>query len=425
MYRLKIIFTLMLCFMLAGCGAYSGPVASSAPPSATIAPTTAPATVSPTSVPTATATPEPTATAEPTATPAPVSVNIMAVGDIMFHRKIIDNGYDKSTKTYNFDYNFKYVKDILSSASIAMGNFECTLGGPNKPYSLDGGKIFSAPDTAADALKNAGFDILTCANNHITNKGTDGVIRTAKVFRQKGIEPIGIREKLDEPFYYIADADGIKIGCMAYTYGSGSDKYFSSFSTSKLQKMSDTIAEMRAQGAEIILFFMHWGSEHQRKPNSSQKKMAQSLADIGVDIVLGSHPHELQPVDMLTSAKTGKKTLVVYSLGNFISNQRKRYNAAWTYAEDCMIINVKITKQPGGEAAVSGVEYLPTWTLMYNKGSHRYYTVLPLEKALKSPGSYELSTAGLIKDAQTSLNNTNKLMADAVAKGYLSLMKLD
>lgn len=424
MSRLKLTAVVLVCLLLAGCGLFNGPAATSQPPANTQAPTAAP-TEAPTPVPTEAPTAEPTPTPAPTATPAPVEANIMAVGDIMFHGAEIEAAYFRDTKTYDFTYNFKYLKDILSSSSIAMGNFECTLGGPDKPYSPKNSKTFSAPDAAADALKDAGFDILTCANNHITNRGTDGLIRTATVFREKGIVPIGIRANTDEPFYYIADVNGIKVGCMAYTYGSGNDKYFSSFSASKLESMKATVDKMRSEGAEIILFFMHWGSEHQRNPNSSQKKMAQNLADIGVDIVFGSHPHCMQPVEMVTSAVTNKKTLVVYSLGNFISNQRRRYNSAWTYAEDCMIINVKITKPADGAAVVSGVEYLPTWTMMYTKSGRKYYTVLPLEKALQSPEAYDLSTEGLKKDAQLSLDNTNELLADAVSKGYLSLMKLN
>jgi len=352
------------------------------------------------------------------------------VGDIMFHEGEINAAYDKKTKEYNFDYDFKYIKDIISSADIALGNFECTFGGPNKVYSKVSIKSFSVPDAAADALKNAGFDILSAANNHINDRSRDGLIRTVKTMQDKGITCIGARADTSEKKYYITDVKGVKIGFTAYTFNSRNSDLVNSYSTSnitnELSNMSKVVQDMRSDGAEIVVFFIHWGTEYSRQPNSTQKKLAQGLADAGVDIIFGSHPHWMQTVDLLTSAKTGKKTVVAYSLGNFISNQRSSFQPFFKYSEDCMILNVKIVKQPGGSAQVSSVEYLPTWTLMYNNAAgKRLYTVIPLEKALAKPESYDITTNANIKKAQTSLNNTQSLLASAVADGDLTLMKLD
>jgi len=353
----------------------------------------------------------------------------MAMGDIMFHGAQIQAAYNKPTKTYNFDYSYQFIKDIIGSADIAMGNFECTFAGPKRPYSTM--KSFNAPDEGAAALSKAGFDILSTANNHSNDRGRDGLIRTVQTIRQNNISAIGTRAAATEKPYYIADVKGIKIGFTAYTFGSKNGDLLNLYSTSNLQKqlpkIQGIVDAMRADGAEIVLFYVHWGNEYQRTPNAFQKKFAQSLADAGVDVVIGSHPHVLQTVDMLTSAKTGKKTFVAYSMGDFISNQITKFNPTlFKYTEDGMILNIHIVKQPDGSpAAVSSIEYLPTRTMMYTVGSQRFYTVVPLENAIKSPSSFDMNRPYDIKKSQMSFDNTNKLMADAVAKGYLSLMHID
>ena len=351
----------------------------------------------------------------------------MAVGDIMFHGAQITAAYNSKTNSYNFDYSYQFVKDIISSADLAIGNFECTLGGPEKPYSQPDSMSFNVPDTAADALKGAGFDILSTANNHSNDRGRDGLIRTVNVLREKGLVCIGTRKEASEKPYYIADIKGIKVGFTAYTFGSRNSDLLNVYSTNianELAKMSKIAKDMRSDGAEIIVFYIHWGSEYQRAPGSSQRKMAQGLADAGVDVIFGSHPHVQQTVEIITSAKSGKKTFVAYSMGNFISNQITRWNAMkFMYTEDSMILNVKIVKRPDGSPAeISAVEYMPTWTMMYKTNGRNYYTVLPLESALKSPDNYDLKTAYDKKKAQKSLDETNKLLANAVSRGYLSKM---
>lgn len=432
-----------LCYLLCGCG--DGireyvPVAKTRLPAA--APQASPLTetVSPTL-------PAPTFTPLPTPEPEPIELNIMAVGDIMFQYGQIASAYDKKTKTHDFSYCFQYVKDILGGADLAVGNFESTLGG--KLYSEAGTLNFSAPDEAADAVRGAGLDLVSTANNHCYDRREAGIRRTLDVLGGRGFVCVGTRADAEAKPYAVVDVKGVKIGFAAYTFttwkgktllmndrrkmSEESKRLINTFApttlTADLADMADAAQAMRVEGAEMVVFFMHWGTEYTRKITESQRKLAVGLAAAGVDIVIGSHPHWLQTVDVLPNGKTGGNTFVAYSLGNFISTQRAgstgKWRAMFKYSEDCMILNFKIEKKYGGNARLAAVEYLPAWTLRHDAGGLRHYTVVPLEKALASPGEYGLRSSSYIKQARASLDNTTKLLADAVSKGYLSHMEID
>lgn len=449
--RIKSIVIIALCIMLAGCSGIftqlptQQPETEKSEPAAT---TQQPESVETSQPPAAAESPTGQAEVTPTPTeaPAPVEINIMAVGDIMFHAPIIAAGKEPGTSSYNFDYNFQYIKDIISSADLALGNFECTLAGPGRPYSEAGGKSFSAPDEAADAIRNAGFDVVCTANNHAYDRKDTGLLRTVQVMREKGLICIGTREEESEKPYSIVDVKGIKVGMTAYTYGARPggtgvalngltlskdtrnlvNVFQPSSATAELARMTQVVEDMRADGADVVLFFMHWGTEDQRTPNSVQKKLAQGLADAGVDIIFASHPHVLQTVDVIHSEKTGKQTVVVYSLGNFISNQRSEYEPRWIYTEDGMITSVKVTKHfDSGITEVSALEYLPTWTFMYTSGGLHHYTVVPLDKALASPSDFGITLKRDVNKAQKSYDHTQELLKDAVDNGELSMMGMD
>ncbi len=427
------VFVLVLIFITAGCVTEPVPAQDAVLADAQTPPITTPP---PTPAPTPTPTPIQTTRAEP------IEINIMSAGDLIFHNPLIKAAHIKDD-TYDFTYHFSFISDILKSADLAIANFECTLAGPDKPYSYPNSKSFNTPDAAAVALKEAGFDVLSTINNHSNDRRIAGIIRTVDVVRQCGMVAVGTRKDASEPFYYILDVNGVKVGITAYSYGTRPSKNSVALNGTKLKSngkdlvniftyktikddlvpMGQLVQDMKNAGADVVVFIIHAGSEGSRKPNKYQKQLAAGLCEAGVDIIFGSHPHVLQPVEILTS-KNGHRTVVAYSLGNFISNQRSNYNKKWTYNEDAMLLNVKVTKYPdGGPAEITAVEYLPTWTMMYKKGGIRYYTVLPLQKALASPDEYDLNTSYNLKKAKKSLDATNALLADAVEKGFLTLME--
>ncbi|MFA5675606.1 MAG: CapA family protein [Christensenellales bacterium] len=397
--------------------------------------------------------PAPAVTAAPTPEPTPiqttraepVEISIMSVGDIMFHGAQIKAAYDESSKTHDFSYSFSFINDIIKRADLAIANLECPLAGPDKPYSYPNSKSFSAPDSAAAAIKDAGFDVLSTINNHSNDRGIEGVVRTVDAVRRHDMVALGTRKDADEPLYYILDINDVSVGIAAYSYGTRPGKDSVALNGTKLKgngkdliniftyktikddliPMGKLVQEMKNAGAEVVVFVIHAGTEGSRKPNKYQEQLARGLCDAGVDIIFGSHPHVLQPIEIITS-QNGHRTLVAYSLGNFISNQRTKYNKKWTYNEDAMILNVKIKKYfDGSPIEITAVEYLPTWTMLYTKGSKRYYAVLPLEKALASPDDFDLNTSYNLRKAKQSFEATNELMAKAVEKGYLALMKTD
>jgi poly-gamma-glutamate capsule biosynthesis protein CapA/YwtB (metallophosphatase superfamily) len=428
----------ILCVLLSGCGDTIRKYVPSVK-------TPLPAAVPEASTPVASAgpvMPAPAFTPLPTPKPEPVKVSIMAVGDIMFHHLQIVSSYDKKEMQYDFSHCFRYVKDIISSADLALGNFESTLSGT--PYTKSGESVFSSPDALADALKDAGFDALCTANNHQNDRGAMGLTRTLDVLSGKGIACFGTRRSADEKPYVILDVKGIKVGIAAYTFctrpgGTGValngrrlsedvQDLVNVFSYATLDRDIDaageTARQMRSDGAEIVLFYMHWGTEFTRTPDRYQIKLAQGLADAGVDVVLGCHPHWLQPFDVLNGAN-GRKTYAIYSLGNFISGERKASTARFKYTEDSVILNVNVIRQPGCAARISSVEYLPVWTFIYSQNGSSLNTVIPLEKAIAFPKSYCIDMQNGLNRAKTSLGDTQKLMAEAVKKGYISPMEAD
>ena len=420
----KRLLAALLCVLLAGC---SAPV--TAPTSQeTVGEPTASAEATPTATPQATEKPAPEPTPTETATPEPqaVEATIMAVGDIMFHGAQIDAAYDRKTKTYDFNDSYRFVTDILSSADLTLGNFECTLGGPGKPWSQPDSMSFNAPDTAADALAAAGFDVLSTANNHTNDRGRDGVIRTVEQLRDRGITVVGTRADAAEKPYAVVDVKGIQIGVTAYAWGSRNGDLLNLYNTDAAKakgQFQEMVSAMRADGADIVLFYIHWGAEYQRAPNASQKRLAQALADVGVDIICGSHAHVLQTVGQLTGEQ-GNKTFVAWSLGNFISNQITRWNTTkFKYTEDTMILNLKLRKE-GERTEVIAAEYLPVWNMCVGPNSDRSYTLLPIEKALQQPEAYDMPSAYERNKAGLALKNTDALLSGAVEDGIIAKMVL-
>ena len=438
----KILFLLLICILLAGCGEAApaflqenlvADLDAAPPPEDETDPLPEPEP-----------SPEPEPEPQPTPEPEPIQISIMAAGDIMFHGAQIIAAYDKTTDTHDFSYSFQFIKDIISSADLAMANLECPLAGPDKPYSYPNSKSFSAPDTAAKAVKDAGFDVISTINNHSNDRRADGLLRTVDVVREHDMIAVGTRKDVSEPLYYIIDVKGIRVGVTAYSYGTRPSSDSVALNGTRIDKklsdlvnvfeykniakdlihMRQVVDDMRNDGAELVVFMVHAGSEGSRKQNKYQTELAKGLCEAGVDIYFGAHPHVLQPVEIITS-NTGHRMVVAYSLGNFIANQRSRYNPKWTYNEDAMLLSVKYTKQPGESVELSAIEYLPTWTMLDTIDGRRYYTILPLEKALASPDDYDLVTSYNLRKAQKSLDDTHALMQPAVEQGILTLMQPD
>ena len=358
---------------------------------------------------------------------APVFLKITAVGDIMVHGPQLRAQWNERTKTHDFHNNFQFVTDHLQQADLALCNLETTFGGEDRGYTSF--PMFNSPDSLADALKAAGFHGASTTNNHTLDTGVPGMLRTLDVLREKGIQTVGTRKDPSEDAFQVIERKGIKIGLTAYTYETplwGTFKTINAIKIPKeaealidtfgygslehdLEKMKERIQQMRAAGAEVIVFYLHWGNEYEREPNTLQRQIASYLAEQGVDIIFGSHPHVLQSIEYIQTPD--KETLVVYSMGNFLSNQRYEILKN-RYTEDGMIVNIHLRKNTSDSpVAIEAVTYIPTWIHRYTKEKKLVYEILPLPMALEQPEKYNLSAA---KDslwrAENSLKNTVTMM---------------
>ena len=254
-----------------------------------------------------------------------VSLKMLFMGDIMQHDGQIKAAYDPTKGTYQYDDCFRYVAPIIKSADIAIANLEVTLAGP--PYK--GYPQFSAPDALAQSVKNAGIDFLVTANNHSLDRGKKGLERTLDVLDGLDIPHTGtFTDSLSrtQTYPYLYQKGDFEVVILNYTYGTNGIKITPPNIINYIdhQTIINDLAKAKSLKPDIILVFMHWGQEYKSLPNQQQKGLANLCFDHGANLVIGSHPHVVQPI-VFNKDKEGKNRMVTYSLGNYVSNQRSRY----------------------------------------------------------------------------------------------------
>lgn len=355
--------------------------------------------------------PEPAPASESAPNPAPVpdlaaKAVLTAVGDIILHQAVISGGLQKD-KSYSYDYLFKDISMYFKQSDCAIANYEGTLNGP--PYS--GYPMFGAPDAIAAAMKTAGIGVVTTANNHAFDRKLPGLVRTPKIFRQAGIDVVGTRSDAKDPLFDVMDVNGIKIGITAYTWetvGTEAGRSlnginlpaeaiplidsFNPYKTERFRQdmaaMKIRIQAMRDADAECIVFLMHWGDEYKTFSSRTQRKLAQFLADQGVDVIIGHHPHVLQEISVLTSDVSGKSTLVYYSLGNFLANMHYTTQGTKGNAEDAIMARVEIDRDRTGKISVTKGEYLETYVWKNKAGSKTIHRIIPIRAAIQDPKQF-------------------------------------
>ena len=254
-------------------------------------------------------------------------LTLVFAGDLMGHDEQIYSAWNVKKQQYNYDTCFSEIKDYISSADIAFINLEVTLAGP--PFK--GYPQFSSPDELAIAAKNAGFDVFLTANNHSIDRGTKGIERTIKQLDSINVLHTGTftdLETRDSNYPLIIDKNNIRLAILNYTYGTNGLKV----TEPNIVNYIDTITiardieKAKLSDPDFIIVTIHWGLEYQRIENKDQQKLARFIFANGADIIIGSHPHVVQPIRKYYDAEDSTiYKIVVYSLGNFISNQRDRY----------------------------------------------------------------------------------------------------
>lgn len=285
----------------------------------------------------------------------PDTATLIFFGDAMQHGMQLDRARELGTpeNPYNFDSCFELVTPALKDADYSIVNLELPLGGEG---TYSGYPQFSAPDSYAVALKNAGFDLFLTSNNHCLDRRDDGLRRTLHVLDSLKVDHIGTYDNAAErsklvPF--IKEINGMKVGFLNYTYGTNGLSATSGAEVAYINrdKIKQEIEATRKAGAEIIVAMPHWGIEYVLTENEDQRSLADFLIQEGVDIIIGGHPHVVQPMKVVTDEKTGRRALVVYSLGNFISNMTKDNTRGGA------LVRVVIERDKDGKVKFKNAEY--------------------------------------------------------------------
>lgn len=389
-------------------------------------PTTAP-TEAPTQPPT-----EPPVTKIGTAT-------VSSVGDMLMHMPVINTGYDEQTRTYDLHAIFDYISDYTTSADLMVGNLETTLAGLDNGYKYSGYPQFNCPDSVVDAMKDAGFDVVLTANNHSYDTRTVGLNRTLEVIKDRQLQYLGTKLDAEEKDYIITDCNGIRIGLMCYTYDTGTadpetvalngitltkedSKLVNSFDYNELDifytDVEENMAQMAQDGVEAVMLYIHWGEEYQLQANSSQKAIAQKLCDLGIDVIVGGHPHVVQPVELLTSTEDeNQKTVCLYSMGNAVSNQRlgNLSSVKTAHTEDGAMLQITFAEYSDGTVIIETADVLPFWVWMhYDEDWNKLYQLMPLDDQIEDWQNQFGVDDDVLKKLQDSYDRTMALVGEGI-----------
>lgn len=345
--------------------------------------------------------------------PKDITISLAVVGDIMCHDTNYKDAYNSTTKTYDFSHVFANVADELSKADLTIGNLETTFAGSDRGYS--GYPTFNTPDELAQNLKAIGFDVLSTSNNHSLDKGYSGLTRTIEILDQNEISHMGTyssQESSEE--ILVKDVNGIKIAFLAYTYGTNgipvpSGKEYCVNLIDK-DKIKADLEKAKKLDVDLISVNMHWGNEYRLKSTTEQEQLADFLFENGADLILGSHPHVLEPMERRTITLedgTTKDGFLIYSLGNFISGQTKQYT------NHSIILNIKITKHGDtGEITIDDVSYTPTYVDNRGSGADERFKILDIKKSIAAYEAGDTSISKALYNKLTSaLDTTNKILA--------------
>lgn len=369
---------------------------------------------------------EPPEASEPVVQPNIVST-LAVCGDAMSHMPQTRDAYDRQAGAYDYKPMIRFAKPWIEQADYAVVNLETTFaGGPD--YS--GFPAFNTPDALGDALKDAGFDLVSTANNHCLDRGYDGMVRTLDVLDNLGLAHVGTYrsavERAAQNGVHVADVGGIKIAFLSYTYGTNGiplskshpdtvnilhTDYMSEAQVLDTARIADDLAAAEALSPDLIAVIVHWGVEYQTTQNEHQEEIADFLFDHGADVILGSHPHVLQPMETRTLTDRDGTThtgFVCWSLGNFISSQNDEYT------DTTVVLNLELTKNPNtGATDVTKVGYVPLYMLdREQEVDGERFTLLDAHRGIEEYASGDSSyiSASTEKKLQKCVSDCHKIL---------------
>lgn len=315
--------------------------------------------------------------AVPPVTSAQETITLTATGDILMHNTVIASG--KQGDSYNYDHLFAPIKKLIEEGDYSSVNLESAIAGPASGYT--GYPVFNSPDSIANALKNNGFDLAVTASNHTLDRGYSGALRTLDVLRQAGLDTTGTFKTPEEKRnFLVKDIRGVKVGYLAYSYDTNGiplpqDKpYF--YNLLDRDKIISDISALRPE-VDLLVLVLHWGVEYSPYPTEQQRKLAKEFFEKGADVILGSHPHVIQPME--TMQINGKDKFVIYSMGNSMGNQNG------VERNSGVILKLQFTKDLNqGETNLSGVSYTPIFMHPYYINGRQMFRVVPIQATIKA-----------------------------------------
>jgi poly-gamma-glutamate capsule biosynthesis protein CapA/YwtB (metallophosphatase superfamily) len=319
------------------------------------------------------------------------NLTLMFIGDVMGHGTQIRGALNEETGKYDYTDVFSRVAPLFGLADFAIANLEVTLAGP--PYA--GYPQFSSPDELVDGLTSANINVLVTANNHTVDRGKQGIIRTIDVLSRKGIPFAGsYKDSTHRKNIYplILEQNGIRVAILNYTYGTNGIPV--PYPT--IVNLIDTVLiradfnKAKSLNVDEVISFMHWGAEYQRTPSTQQLLLTRFMHDLGIRIVIGSHPHVLQRMEASFDTDTTEGRVAVFSLGNFVSNQRPRYRNGGAIAAIHL-------EKVGGQVRITNAGYALVWVQTPIVNGKRTFKVLPVAK-------YEQISNYLTDEEQTLFN---------------------
>ncbi len=348
--------------------------------------------------------------------PPDQKVTLLFIGDIMGHDEQIWSAENRETHTFSYDTVFSYVRDEISEADVSIANFEVTMAGP--PYT--GYPAFSSPVELAAACKKAGIDYMVTANNHAADRGKRGIISTINKLDSLGIPHTGTfldSAQRDTIYPLIIEKNGISFALLNYTYGTNGITVQAPAIVNMLDKnlIAKDIEKAKSRNPDAVIVFLHWGAEYDTVPSKRQTEMAQYLSECGADLIIGSHPHVLQKMVWTNCDSCNRDRIVVYSLGNFVSNQRR------PKTDGGSMVRIEINKRDSS-IIVSDAGYYLTWVYTPIENYRKRFFVLPCSMFENRPeffsktADYEKMKA-FLKDSRNLLYNQNIRINELIYSG--------
>ena len=345
----------------------------------------------------------------------PITFTLTSLGDTLCHNTQYWDAYNSTTKEYDFSYVYENISNYTLSSDLTIGSLETSFAGEDRGYSNY--PTFNSPDSLATALKNIGVDIISTAGNHALDYGYSGLCRTIDVLEKNNLSHLGTYKTAeDQEKILIKNVKGVNIAFLNYTYGTNgipvpSDKPYCINLIDK-DLIKKQIKTAKDQNVDMIVACMHWGIEYQTSASVEQENLADFLFQNGVDIILGNHPHVLEPMEkrnITLNDGTEKEVFVVYALGNFTADQRDEIT------RDSAILNLTITKQTDGKITIDKANYIPIY--MYkNPNSTKKFKILDIEKTILAyeNGSDLSISSNLYNNLKVQLNKIKSILGDEI-----------